>query len=61
MIASSSWSTLVKLLRRSRFSVSSRNQRLIRFSRELLVGVKWIWKRLWRDSHFFTSGCLCVA
>jgi len=28
---------------------------------ELLMGVKWMWNRGCRASHFCTFGCLCVA
>jgi hypothetical protein len=42
--------------RRSLRLVSSANQRSIRFSQELLVGVKCRWNRGWRISHSLTLG-----
>ena len=54
--------TLVKVPRRNRLSVSSLNQRSIRFSHELEVGVKCSCqrRRFWCSNHFAISGVECA-
>lgn len=52
--------TPVTLSRRMRFAEMSRKRRSTIFSREELVGVKWMTNRGCRASHACTSGLVCV-
>ena len=61
MIAAVSSLTLSNLLFLTTSSVECRNHRSTRFIHELLVGVKWRWKRECRFSQRKTLGCLCIA